>query len=518
MRPLAAALLVLCCWSAAAQLQEVPALLEKGDAAGAIAQLEAARQAGPLAPEALTLLGALYLEQNRAADAYALFAPLTKDATDPALLYHAGRAAIATGKAKEGEGLLARSVELSPVSPAARLLGLRRGRRGEDFEAYRLLRPWALQSPTDVEVLLPAAYLALKFRRAPEAETFLSALPQEQPRVRLLWGRLLLQNGDANGALAMVEPLRGLALPGELARDRAAILAEAHLAAGRTVEAKAALEGVTPNDRALALLIARTREGAEAEKVLRPFAEEVLAKPADTWTFEEAETAASVAAEYARHADAAKKLAFLQRSLEIDPWQKERWLELSAALAAAGQKDRADAAAREAKLIDEETDALRRFNLDPGAADATTRVLHQVQRWLLRGDASRALKLAAREAALVPTDLRPRFLEVQALLRLQRFDEAARAADRTLAVAPENGDAMYQKGIVQMATRKLKEAEQTLRRALELAPDHTAAMNDLAVLLLEQKRNAEARELLERALILQPDDPAARANLERAKQ
>jgi hypothetical protein len=47
-----------------------------GDLAGAIARLEELRRAGSAPPQALSMLGALYLEDGRAEEAMAVLAPL----------------------------------------------------------------------------------------------------------------------------------------------------------------------------------------------------------------------------------------------------------------------------------------------------------------------------------------------------------------------------------------------------------------------------------------------------------
>ena len=122
----------------AASAQEVPpalgeamALVEQGDAAGAIAALdELVEQPG--APEiAFAALGALLLETGNAERALAVLAPLADRAPpDPAALFNAGRAAEALGRIQDAASYYQRSIEIEPLSPALRALGMMIGRLG----------------------------------------------------------------------------------------------------------------------------------------------------------------------------------------------------------------------------------------------------------------------------------------------------------------------------------------------------------------------------------------------------
>src|SRR5215210_7075420 len=104
-----------------AKFQEALALIEKGDAAGAIRIVEGLRQEKQATPPMLSLLGAVYLQENRAKDALDVLRPLAESAdADPAVLYNAGRAALALGQGAAGQRFLERSVEKMPLSPAGR--------------------------------------------------------------------------------------------------------------------------------------------------------------------------------------------------------------------------------------------------------------------------------------------------------------------------------------------------------------------------------------------------------------
>jgi Flp pilus assembly protein TadD len=100
----------------------------------------------------------------------------------------------------------------------ARTEGLRLAAQGNWLEAYKQLRPWALAHPDDVQARMVAGYSAIRLQRLAEAERLISDLPQSEPRVRLLWGELLLSQGNPWGALQMLQPLEKKPPP-ELERD-----------------------------------------------------------------------------------------------------------------------------------------------------------------------------------------------------------------------------------------------------------------------------------------------------------
>src|SRR5215203_2209478 len=193
--------------SAETRFQEALSLIDKGDAAGTIRILEALRKEKQATPPMLSLLGAVYLQEKRAKDALDVLRPLAdSEETDPALLYNAGRAALALGQTDVGQRYLERSVAKMPLSPAGRELGLLLSRQGRISEAYRLLRPWALRN-SDLETKIIGANLALRLERPVEAEEILSGLPEKEPAIQLLRAQARIQRGDGKAALALLQPL-----------------------------------------------------------------------------------------------------------------------------------------------------------------------------------------------------------------------------------------------------------------------------------------------------------------------
>ncbi len=507
-----------------ARLREVISQVEGGDLEGAIEKLErdgAAEAASPLT----ALLGTLYLESGRVAEAFAVLGPMAKETeADPAVLYNAARAALRLGNRAEGEELLTRSAAKIPLSPAGRELGLLRGRQGSTTEAYRLLRPWALANPGDFEARQAAAICALQLERPAEAEELLADLPQDQPRVRLLWARLLMAKDDPRAAIATLAPLEA-EVSAEIEGDLRRTLGEAYLLTGRSDLAVAQLSRLSDSAPSDALLLAQAHyqngDPEKAQEALGPFAGAVLEKPAEAWKGSDRDLAAKVALELGRarvaSGDPAAAVEALEKASELDPWEKQIWQQLGQALAASGRRDEATRALEEFRRLAEAeaSPGDRVVELEQDARDPTGKVMREAQLWLGRGEPQRALELARRENGLAPDDLRPRFVEVQALLMMRQVEEAAAAAEATLLEAPGNADAQYQLGLARMAQERMEEAEAALRKALELAPEHTAALNDLAVLLLAMDRVDEGRQMLERVLALRPDDPVAKANLAR---
>lgn len=508
---------------AEARFQEALGLIAKGDAAGTIKILEALRQEQQATPPMLSLLGAVYLQEKRAKDALDVLRPLADAAeADPAVLYNAGRAALALGQAEAGQRYLERSVEKMPLSPAGRELGLMLSRQGRVIEAYRLLRPWALRSD-DLETKLIAATLALRLERPVEAEEILSGLPEKEPAIQLLRAQARIQRGDGKAALALLQPLEKNH-PASFDLEIRRSLAEAHLVAGNPSAALQVLQGHTGNHPGLILLVAKAqRQSGNAQAAmatLKPLVDQI---PADAKAVGDPRPAAGVAVEYGRlllaSGNAAGALPLLEKATRLHPGSREAWEVYAEALTAAGRAQEAAQAKQKAQEI-QQAAAAPAVSAPSQArqAEALTPNMAEAERLMSGGDAEKALTAVRREIADNPSGVRARAMEVQILLRLKRFPEALKAADAAIQADPKNPDYVYQRGAVQIAMRKLGEAERDLRKALEMAPRHTAAMNDLAVLKMLQNKPDEAQALLQQVLAINPDDQNAKASLENLKK
>ncbi|MCP3964328.1 MAG: tetratricopeptide repeat protein [bacterium] len=507
-----------------AQLQTALEKLATGDFEGAIAILEPMRESGEAPDQVLATLGALYVEIGLLQDALDVLGPLAvREDANPAVLFNAGRAAVELGEDERGEEYLRRSVRAQPVSPAARLLGIRLGARGQLVASYQLLRPWALANPGDVEARLAAAVSALRLERVPEAGELLEGLPGDNPRVRLLRADHALQRREPAAALELLEPIAD-DHPPEMTVDVTVLLATAYLELGRSADAVARLRERGGDHPKLALTLAQALyQGGDVESALRaltPFAEPLIsAESAKQVPPAMQQLAASVVLEQGRLLLAAERLpeavTALERAAELGPWSDETWQELARAHALAGDTDKA----REATARLQEIAAARERSEVPGMAgrkrlaDPTGRRLAEALEWLERGEADQALATVRQEIALAGDDVRPRLLEVRILLQLERREEALASVEAALELFPDHPDALHFRAVVLLSRGNAEAAEADLRRALELAAGHVPAMNDLALVLAGKGEREEARRLLEKVLELAPGDPLATQRL-----
>ena len=514
--------LLLCALPLAAQeAPEPPAPVEKalqalaeGRAAEAAALLEPlVNEPGSAAP-LRAALGLALVEAEEFERALEVLRPLTGDAGDPAALYNAGRAALGLGRVDQAKAFFERSVRLSPRSPAAKQLGLLLGAENEFADAYTLLKPWAELNPGDFEAGLAAAYCAVQLERTPEAEALLATLPQDHPRVRYLWGRVLLQQGNPWGAIATLQPALE---SGDQGVEVRLVMAQAYRMAGEAADGVALLRDLPAQPR-IALELGRglyqSGDVRGAIEVLAPFAADIAANPEVG-----GELRGAIALEYGRlllnDGRHAESVPHLQIAVEVDPDSKQAWQALGQSLAATGQTEAArQALARFQEIVAAEPPiSVQDQQAETRNQDPTGRELRKAMDALGRGDPGGALEIAIREAQLAPADPRPLLVASQSLLVLEQWEDALGAAEEALALAPGLADAYYQRGVVRMATENLAEAEADFRQALDISPDHLATMNDLAVLMLMTGRPEEARPLLERVLELNPRDELARQNL-----
>ena len=503
-------------------IDQALAAAQAGRVEEAIASLERAR--GQTGDEArlLAILGGLYLETGRAAEALEILAPLT-EATDvnPAVLYNAGRAAGAVGDLNLAAGYLERSLTALPTSPAARELGFLRLAQGEVTEAYLVLRPWSRLHPEDSSATFAAVSCAVALGRAGEAEEMLAGLPSEDPRTQLLWGKILLLNGDGWGALAIVRPLSEEPPEGLEAQVRS-VLADAYLTIDQPDSAVEELEGKVEGDPDLALLLSQAYqqrgEPDLALAVLEPIAQMALEQLEAESPEADRLLGGEVALEYGRLLAAAERFGeavpFLELATQLAPEDAAGFESLGRALVAVGRPEEGQWALSRAEAITTGAGAASGIALGETEGDPTEEKLRQALSLAARGQREEALRLARQEQLLVLGDVRPILLESRLLSDLGRTQEALEAAERAVQTAPENADAYYFRGVLRLNLDQRESAEQDLRRAIELSPQHTAALNDLAVLLMVRGDREEARTLLERVLVLRPDDPVAAQNLQ----
>jgi len=339
-----------------ARLEEAITLASQGKFKQAIAKLEVMRREPDCPPRALSLLGILYVKDKRPKEALAVLQPLAAAGNaEPAVLYNAGLAALAEHDLPHAQGYFTRAVLQQPKSPASRELGLIYAHQGNVVEAYSLLRPWSLLNPTDGEARLTAATLALQLERPAEAEQLISGMDPKEPAIALMHGKVLVQQGDGKGAVAVLTPLMANHPPGmELEVRRS--LAEAQLLAGQPAAAVELLKGRVGNHPAVALVLARAQHKAGdilgGLVTLRPFADQL---PASAKGLGDPRPPTGIAVEYGRLlVDAGRSpeaVAVLEKATHILPQSREAWQSLSQAYGAAGRRSDSQAAAAKAEEL-----------------------------------------------------------------------------------------------------------------------------------------------------------------------
>ena len=428
--------------SAAELAARATALAQQGDLAGAAALLEPLRADPKVPAQVRALLGGLYVELRRPADALDVLAPLVADENaDPAALYNAGRAALLLGRRAAADRFLARSVAKARVSPAARLLGELRLDQERWQEAYDLLRPWALANPGDRGALFGAIFCALELKRPSEARELLARLPADDPRARLFNGRILLvEEKPAEAAEALAPLVSG--------PDAEALWAsDPLLAAEMTVARAGALATVGQTEKAAAELEALTRRKPD-HAVAWAMHGELLGKLGRT---EEAKRASDRAAELARAAEQPPSPAdqHLRRAFELD------------------QQDK-----------DEEALAEIRLAIAAAPDDLRARLL-EVRKLVDLKRAAEALPKAEEVVRIAPQNADAVYL--RGVAKMSSGDLAGAEADlrRALELAPAHTAAMNDLAVALMAAGRNAEARTLLERLLVLRPGDALAAKNL---------------------------------------
>lgn len=492
-----------------------------GDLKSAIAILEPLRNKPGTHPAALSLLGTLYLEAGRPRDSIALLGPIADTpAAGPLILANAARAALALGQTARAVKYLKSAAEKDPDSPAVRDLGLLLGSQGQLDQSYTLLRPWVLAHPEDAEARLAAAYDAVELERIPEGTELLKDLPVDNPRVRLLQGRIQLMQQKPREGIALLQPLLANGPP-ELDLSVRRYLAEGHLAIGESSAAVELVKGKVGDDASLALLLGRAyyKDGnpAEAIAVMEPFARNLLAGEPSTPS--ERALMASLALEYGQALVGTSKwpeaIAALTRATQLDEQNIQAWQLLGRAQLAGGQREDATRSMEKFRQLEAaQKSNTARINEDQrNIDDPTGRNMKHAMSVALAGRTEEALAQIRQEITLQPRDPRPRTAQVMTLLNAKRAKEALTAAEEAMKAVPGDPDLLYLRGAARMAVRDFPGAEKDLRQTLQVRPNHLGAMSDLAVLLTTTGKKEEARQLLRKVLELKPGDPTATANL-----
>jgi tetratricopeptide (TPR) repeat protein len=155
-------------------------------------------------------------------------------------------------------------------------------------------------------------------------------------------------------------------------------------------------------------------------------------------------------------------------------------------------------------------------NAQPPAGRRQARHLQVAADALREGDLGRAEQFLALLAETCPDE--PEFLRLTAIAHDQRGEspEAIAAAQRALALRPD--DALYENTMATVFTHagRLDEAAAALAHACRLQPDLAIAWYNLGIVLARAVRVDEAVDAFERAAELDPDNPAIHVQLAEA--
>lgn len=135
--------------------------------------------------------------------------------------------------------------------------------------------------------------------------------------------------------------------------------------------------------------------------------------------------------------------------------------------------------------------------------NALVRAMHMLE---LRR-AAEALPLAQQAALSNPDDLEALGTVCRCHLELGELDQAAAAARRAIAAAPDHPWPHSLHAAALSGSGRPKDAVRAQAEAVRLAPDSAEMMSLLATLLADDKQPAEAREAVERARNMEPGDP-----------
>lgn len=135
---------------------------------------------------------------------------------------------------------------------------------------------------------------------------------------------------------------------------------------------------------------------------------------------------------------------------------------------------------------------------------ASERMLVQAFSAGRRGDENEVIALRRKLAETVPADWRVQFDWGQALIGSRKFDEAAAAYQKAVALNPKAGAAYNSLGYAQLSQNRHDEAIAAFKRYAEINPTEPNAADSLGEALLRAGRFAESEAAFQQALAISP--------------
>lgn len=123
------------------------------------------------------------------------------------------------------------------------------------------------------------------------------------------------------------------------------------------------------------------------------------------------------------------------------------------------------------------------------------------------GDTKAALTSVLDARALNNKDVNSWIAEVPLRVRSRQFTEAHAAADEAIKLAPDNGEALYQKAAIHHASGQVALALAGYERAIKAQPKHSESHLARAGLLIDLSRDADALAEVNELQTLKPNDP-----------
>jgi Flp pilus assembly protein TadD len=100
-----------------------------------------------------------------------------------------------------------------------------------------------------------------------------------------------------------------------------------------------------------------------------------------------------------------------------------------------------------------------------------------------------------------------------ALFQHGYLDQAAASFQQVIAAKPDDAEAYYNLGTLNLRRLNLEQAQQDLKKSVELRPAYPEAWNNLGMIAAQQGRGEEAVKSFEQALLLRPGYATALLNL-----
>lgn len=146
----------------------------------------------------------------------------------------------------------------------------------------------------------------------------------------------------------------------------------------------------------------------------------------------------------------------------------------------------------------ESEEALELFADSPQVLVLRTRLLQRA------GEQDEALKAAQKAIALAPAWDQPYYLAGVSAYFLRLYDEAVKNLARAVELNPKSSRALFVQYIALANVGRLDDAETSLRRAIAVQPNNARLYCHLGILLERENKNADAAGLFRKAIQLKP--------------